>query len=343
MNPSAHFLTRIPQAQARQAAQMLIADQMGYTPPLSTPAFEDLRSLPQDTQRLSTLVEALSPESVNRSSPTPWYARSGLADLLNPAINVVSREYPAPEHRAFCRTLQARNFLPNRFLMGLDGFHVERVIEHGELVDIREADLDIEVEETQLSRWGAILSLTVESIANDDAGLFARSAEAMLAACYRREASDVFSTLESSPNLADGRSWFDSTNHLTVSAIDAAALASGLELLASQKFTDGEYLDAKPSVLVIPANVSITAGSVLQELQGLPIIKTARVESAYIFADPARTPAVALVGLDPVMAPTIEINPRRSARFCRQLSVEHKFSVLPLSRRGIVKISVGSL
>jgi len=67
MNPSAHFLTRIPQAQARQAAQMLLADQMGYTPPLSTPAFEDLRSLPQDTQRLSTLVEALCPESPTRS------------------------------------------------------------------------------------------------------------------------------------------------------------------------------------------------------------------------------------------------------------------------------------
>lgn len=342
MNPSAHFLTRIPQAQARQAAQMLLADQMGYTPPVSTPAFEDLRSLPQDTQRLSTLVEALSPESPTRSSPTPWYARSGLADLLNPAISVVSREYPVPEHRSFCRILQARNYLPNRFLMGLDGFHVERLIEGGELIDIREADLDIEVEETQLSRWGAILSLTVESIKNDDAGLFARAAEALISACYRREATDVFSTLESSPNLADGRSWFDSTNRLTVASINTEALASGLELLALQQFSDGEYLDAKPSVLVLPPNVSITAGSVLQELLGLTIIKTARVQSAYLFADPERTPVIALVGLDPTMTPNIEINPRPSARFGRQLSVEHKYAALPLSRRGVVKISVGS-
>ena len=341
MHPSSHFLTRIPPAQAHQAAQMLLAEQMGCKLPTSTPAYEDLRSLPQNVQRLSVLTETLFPES-GRSSPTPWYGRSGLADLLNPAIKVVAREYPAPEHRAFCRMLQARNFLPNRFLMGLDGFHVERVIEGGELIDIREADIDLEVEETRLSRWGAILSLTVESIANDDAGLFARATEALVSACYRKEATDVFSALESSPNLADGRSWFDATNSLTVATIDTAAIASGLELLALQQFSDGEYLDAKPSVLVLPPNVSITAGSVLQELQGLKIIKTGRVSSAYLFADPARTPAVALVGLDPVMAPTIEINPRPSARCGRQLSVEHKFSVLPLSRRGIVKISTGA-
>ena len=341
MNPSAHFLTRIAPTQAHQAAKMLIASQMGYEPPVSTSAYEDLRSLPEDAQRLSTLTETLFPES-GRSSPTPWYARSGLADLLNPAIKVVSREYPVPEHRSFCRILQARNYLPNRFLMGLDGFHVERVIEGGELIDIQEADLDLEVEETRLSRWGAILSLTVESIANDDAGLFARAAEALISACYRREATDVFSTLESAPNLADGRSWFDATNSLTVATIDTAAIASGLELLALQQFSDGEYLDANPAVLVLPPNVSITAGSVLQELQGLNIIKTGRVSSAYLFADPARTPAVALVGLDPTMTPNIEINPRPSARFGRQLSVEHKFSVLPLSRRGIVKISTGA-
>ena len=337
MHPSAHFLTRIPPAQAHRAAQMLLAEQMGCKLPTSTPAYEDLRSLPQNVQRLSVLTETLFPESGGSS---PWYARSGLADLLNPAIKVVAREYPAPEHRAFCRMLQARNMLPNRFFVGLDGFHVERVIEGGELIDIQEADLDLEVEETRLSRWGAILSLTVESIANDDAGLFGRAAESMLAACYRREATDVFSTLESSPNLADGASWFDATNSLTVATIDTAAIASGLELLALQQFSDGEYLDANPAVLVLPPNVSITAGSVLQELQGLNIIKTGRVSSAYLFADPARTPAVALVGLDPVMAPTIEINPRPSARYGRQLSVEHKFSVLPLSRRGIVKISV---
>ena len=341
MHPSSHFLTRIPPAQARQAAQMLLIEQMGCKLPTTTPAYEDLRSLPQDVQSLSVLTQTLFPES-ERSSPTPWYARSGLAILLNPAIKVVSREYPAPEHRAFCRMLQARNFLPNRFLIGLDGFHVERVIEGGELIDIREADLDLEVEETRLSRWGAILSLTVESIANDDAGLFARATEALASACYRKEATDVFSALESAPNLGDGASWFDATNSMTVASIDTAAIAAGLELLALQQFTDGEYLDAKPSVLVIPPNVSITAGSVLQELQGLKIIKTGRVQSAYIFADPARTPAISLVGLDPVMAPTIEINPRPSARYGRQLSVEHKFSVLPLSRRGVVKISTGA-
>ena len=91
MHPSAHFLTRIPPAQARQAAQMLITEQMGIKAPTTTIAFEDLRSLPEDARRLSTLTEALHPDK--RSSPSPWYARSGLIDLLNPpgsAVNSVS-------------------------------------------------------------------------------------------------------------------------------------------------------------------------------------------------------------------------------------------------------------
>jgi hypothetical protein len=340
MHPAAHFLTRISPNQARRAVEQLLTERMTGKPvPGANPALEDLRSLPADATRLSSLIEAMFPDS-KRSSPTPWHLRSGFTDLLDPAIRVVSREFPAPEHRTFTRMLEARNYLPNQFIVGIDGMIVEKIgSEGGEFHNIREVDLDIETGTTQLDRWGAILSLTVESIENDDSGLFARSTEGLVAACYRREATGVYSVLESSPTLADGAPWWNSSNEVSASAIDADAIAQALEVLANQKFSDGEYLDAAPVVLVLPASAKIAAGSVLEDMKSLKIIKTGRVSKAYLFADPTRAPAIGLAGFGD-MIPTIDTNPRPSRQYGLQLRAEHQFSVLPLSRKGVVRISV---
>jgi hypothetical protein len=231
--------------------------------------------------------------------------------------------------------------MEQQYLTALDGLQVEEVIESGEFQDIRESTLDIEREVTTLKRYGSILSLTVESVTNDLSGVFARSADGLIAACYRKEASAVYGALENGATLNDGQAWFDSTNSITSASV-AAALADGLEALAGQTYSDGELVDAQPSVILVPAGWDVTSSVELANLaaRGIRILTSGRVTSGFIFADPARTPALGLAGFS--LTPTIDLNNRRSAAYGLQLRVEHQFSVVPLSRRGIVKMTVSA-
>lgn len=354
MHPSAHFLTRIPPAQARQAAQMLLTEQMGIKAPTSTAAFEDLRSLPEDARRLSTLVDAMFPDA-KRSSPTPWYARSGLIDLLNPAVQVVAREFPLPIHRPFCRVLPAKSYLSQQYLIGLEGLTVDPVTEGGEFLETRESVTapfpggsfdtitgDIGAFEhitAEVKRYGRLLTLRVETIANDDAGYFGQATQALVAAAYRREAKAVFGLLEAGATLEDGNAWFDGTNSVTESTL-LGALDAAIAKMAGQTFISGEFVDAPPAYLIVPTAWRTLSDRTFINLidQGVKIVTSNQVTSGYLMADPAVAPALGLIGFD--LTPTVAINPKNSARYGLQMSVQHSFAVAPLSRRGIVKLTV---
>lgn len=355
MHPAAHFLTRIPPAQAHQAARMLITEQMGVKAPTSTAAYEDLRALPEDAQRLSTLVEALSPDA-KRSSPTPWYARSGLIDLLNPAVQVVAREFPLPIHRPFCRILEARSYLSQQYLIGLEGLTVDEVTDAGEFLETRESvTVDLPGGSTQtisgdigsfehivaqVKRYGRLLTLRVETVANDDAGYFGQATQALVAAAYRKEAKAVFGLLETGATLEDGGSWFDGSNSLTAANL-LAALDAAIEKMAGQSFISGEFVDAPPAFLVIPAGWRTLSDRTFANLsdQGIKIIISNQVTSGFLMADPTVAPSLGLIGFG-TMTPQVDLNPKPSARYGLQMRVEHNLAVAPLSRRGIVKLTV---
>lgn len=337
-----HFLQRLPTKVAARAAGQYVQEVLTQKPTANADhVLADLRSLAEEDRTLERLVRAVSPDEANRSSPTPWYTRSGLTDLLGPALNVVSREFPAPDHRAFCRVIPARNYMEQRYLTALDGLSVEEIREGGEFQDIRESTLDVEYETSTLKRYGSILSLTVESITNDLSGVFARSADALVASCYRKEAGDVYGALENGATLHDGNAWFDSSNSVSSASV-TAALADGLEALAGQTYSDGEMVDAQPSVVVVPAGWDVTSSNELANLaaRGIRILTSGRVTSGFIFADPNRTPALGLSGFS--LTPSIDLNNKRSAAYGLQMRVEHQFSVVPLSRRGIVKMTISS-
>jgi hypothetical protein len=349
MHPSAHFLTRIPPAQARQAAQMLITEQMGIKAPTSTIAFEDLKALPEDARRLSSLTEALHPDK--RSSPSPWYARSGLIDLLNPAVQVVAREFPLPIHRPFCRVLQARSYLSQQYLIGLEGLTVDPVTEGGEFLETRESvtvdgqtitgDIgSFEHIAAEVKRYGRLLTLRVETVANDDAGYFGQATQALTAAAYRKEAKAVFGLLENGATLEDGAAWFDDSNSVTESTL-LGALDAAIEKMAAQTFISGEFVDAAPAYLIVPAAWRTLSDRTFANLidQGIKIVTSNQVSHGYLMADPAVAPALGLIGFGD-LTPQVDINPKPSARYGLQMRVEHSFAVAPLSRRGIVKLTV---
>jgi hypothetical protein len=333
---------------------MLLTEQMGVKAPTSTVAFEDLRSLPEDARRLSTLVEALHPEK--RSSPSPWYARSGLIDLLNPAVQVVAREFPLPIHRPFCRVLQARSYLSQQYLIGLEGLTVDPVTDGGEFLETRESVTvelgggstqtitgDIGAFEhitAEVKRYGRLLTLRVETVANDDAGYFGQATQALTAAAFRRETKAVFGLLETGATLEDGNAWFDDSNSVSAANM-LAALDAAIEKMAGQTFISGEYVDAQPAFLVIPAGWRTLSDRTFANLidQGVKIVTSNQVSHGFLMADPAVAPALGLIGFGD-LTPQVDLNPKPSARYGLQMRVEHNFAVAALSRRGIVKLSV---
>ena len=73
--------------------------------------------------------------------------------------------------------------------------------------------------------------------------------------------------------------------------------------------------------------------------QGIKIVTSNQVTSGFLMADPTVAPSLGLIGFGS-MTPQVDLNPKPSARYGLQTRVEHNFAVAPLSRRGIVKLTV---
>jgi hypothetical protein len=337
-----HYLSRLPGAVAKRAATQLIQEQMNGKP-LSNPdpALADLRALDADSRSLEAMVDAIDPPERHRSSPTPWFQRSGFDDLLNPAIRVITRETPRPDHRAFTRLIPALDYREHTFLAGIGGMDVELVHDGGELTDADLSGLGFDTGVGHVKRYGRIATLRVEQVANDDSGAFGRLAQEMTLAAYRREAALTYSVLTSNPTLSDGDSLFIASNSAT-GASEAAALASGLEKFASQAFATGAYVGLQPATLIVPPSFS-TLGLEITNLasRGVRVIVSPYVTDGYLLADPTQAPVVGLFAFGEGV-PDVQLNPKRSSRFGIQLSVVHSFGVTALSRIGVVKMSITS-
>jgi hypothetical protein len=311
----------------------------GKQTPNADPALNDLRSLADEHRTLEQLVRAISPDEPARSSPTPWFARSGFDDLLNPAIRVITRETPRPDHRAFTRLIPALDYREHTFLAGIGGMDVELVHDGGELTDADLAGIGFDTGVARVRRFGRIATLTVEQATNDDGSVFGRLSQEMTLAAYRKEAGVVYSVLTSNPTLSDGDSLFIASNSATGASV-AAALEAGLEKFAGQAFATGAYVGLQPAVLIVPPSWS-TLGLEITNLasRGVKVITSPYVSDAYLLADPMQAPVIGLCAFADGV-PDVQLNPKRSSRFGIQLSVVHSFDAAALSRIGVVKLSI---
>jgi hypothetical protein len=337
-----HFLTRLPPAVARRAAAQFVQEQVsGSLTKNADPALLDIRSLDDGERSLEALVRAISPDEPGRSSPTPWFQRSGFDDLLNPAIRVITRETPRPDHRAFTRLIPALDYREHTFLAGIGGMDVELVHDGGELTDADLSGLGFDTGVGHVKRYGRIATLRVEQVANDDSGAFGRLAQEMTLAAFRREAALTYSVLTSNPTLSDGDTLFIAGNSASGATV-AAALEAGLEKFAGQAFASGAYAGLQPATLIVPPSWS-TLGLEITNLasRGVRVITSPYVSDAYLMADPNQAPVIGLFAFGEGV-PDVQLNPKRSSRFGIQLSVVHSFGVTALSRIGVVKMSITS-
>jgi hypothetical protein len=345
-----HLLTRLAPSTATRAAQQFLTRQIAPThaeTPL--PAVLDLEALPTEERTLQQMVEALNPADSHRAGQIPWTQRTALVDVLTPALNVLERSYPQPAHRAFTQIVPVMNFREQTFITGLDGLTLSVVPEHGEYQRVNERSIGVEIETAAMKVYGLILTLSRETLTNDSASrFFASAANALTGAAYRHEIGTVYGLLESNPNMADGQPWFDSSNSVTKPSI-LGALESGFSLFAGQQFQSGEYVDCQPGVLVVPASWSIMASDILSDILlsvgtgRLQIIKSGRISSAYLFANPAECPSIGLAGFGEVR-PSVELNNRipLNSNAGLELKIRHEYAAVPLSRVGVVKMSLTS-
>ena len=228
------------------------------------------------------------------------------------------------------------------------------VSESGELLNMPISDA--EAESVQASRFGNIISITPETIVNDDFDWIANQAAALGRAAARTIEATVFAKLLSNPTMSDGESLL-STAHGNIQTsggpISVANIDAGRVAMASQMDIDShDYLNIRPSILLC----SIASGGLARtvcnsqydpdsaarllvpnKINGLvnTIIDTPRVSTGwYLLANPTDAPVLEVVFLDGNQNPRIQQEESFRTKGL-SWSVELPFGVGVIDYRGI--------
>lgn len=343
MSAATDLLAKLaPATQERVIREYLTEVLSGKPAAGAHPGVADIKALAAHERSFGGIIRSMA----RGKGQMPALARTLLSSILDPALVELSKQYPLPVHRAFCAVQPVTNFLEQSFIGGFDALTVDPLNELSEFPVTSSDDISFELERGTVTQFGRVLRIPRRDVVNDGNGLFFKNAgAALLAAAYRREATALYGLLESGATLRDGQPWFDAINSTTQQNA-LGALEKGFELFAAQRYANGEYADNTPAVLVIPAEWVITVSNVITDIllniTRLTVIKTGRVTSGYLFANPAAHPAVVLAGLSQDVMPTIETNtkPDMSLDVGLELRISHSFGVVPVSRLGIVKMSV---
>lgn len=208
---------------------------------------------------------------------------------------------------------------------------------------------------------GAILSISFQSLVNDDLGAFLDPARDLGMAAGRTVENTVFAILAENaglgPNMGDGKSLFhaDHNNISTAAALSAASIEADRVVMASQTDVSGnQFLDLRPSVWLGPLASGGTA-RVINDAQYDPdtanklqkpnivrglfgeVVDSPRLSGAryYLFSDPNISPVLEVAFLNGESEPLIvaeEVFSSRGAKFRATLD----FGVAAIDHRGAV-------
>lgn len=228
------------------------------------------------------------------------------------------------------------------------------VNEAGELTNMPISDAT--AESVQASRFGNIISITPETIVNDDFDWIANQASALGRAAARTIEATVFAKLLSNPTMSDGESLLSAAHgniQTSGGAISVAAIDAGRVAMASQMDIDSnDYLNIRPSILLCALSSGGLARTVCNsqydpdsaarllvpnKINGLvnTIIDTPRVTTGwYLLANPSDAPVLEVVFLDGNQNPRIQQEESFRTKGL-SWSVELPFGVGVIDYRGI--------
>jgi hypothetical protein len=146
-------------------------------------------------------------------------------------------------------------------------------------------------------------------IENDDRNVVAAAFRDFGTAAGRRMAHDLGDLFDNNANLSDGSAWFNSTdgNDLTSGEVSVTGLQAMTAALRQMETPDGELMNSRPKIVMVPAEWEITAQVLVSaqlrerdpQFDELIVIVNPWLASGYwyLLADPAQAPAIALATL----------------------------------------------
>lgn len=231
----------------------------------------------------------------------------------------------------FCATGTVSDFRAhNRYRTGSFG-NLDGINELGEYIN--KSIPDGEKASIQASTKGNIINISRQAIINDDLGAFVGLSSMLGRAAARTIESDVYALLALNsglgPTMADGYTLFHANHgNLTAgAALSMAAIDADRVAMAMQKDVSGnDYLDLRPSVLLVPIGLGGTARTINDALydpdtanklqkpnmvNGLfrDIVDTPRLSGTrrYVFADAMEAPVLEVAFLDGNQTPYLEV------------------------------------
>lgn len=231
----------------------------------------------------------------------------------------------------FCATGSVSDFRAhNRYRLGSFG-NLDSINELGEYIN--KSIPDGEKSSIQADTKGNIINISRQAVINDDLGAFVGLSDMLGRAAARTIEADVYALLALNgglgPVMADGKTLFhaDHGNIGTGAALSVASIDADRVLMAGQKDISGnDYLDLRPSVLLVPTGLGGTA-RVINGAQYDPdtankmqrpnmvnglyadIVDTPRLSGTrrYSFADATTAPVLEVAFLDGNQQPFLEV------------------------------------
>ena len=182
---------------------------------------------------------------------------AALGDVVNKVL-IDAYEESAPTWRSFCAVRSVSDFKTNTGIRPSLMGQLDQVPPGGELkhASMKEATYPFKID-----TFGKMLTLDRRDLINDDLGVFLDTAKAMGQAARRKLSDLVYDTL-----LSAGTFFSAGNGNLLTgaeSALTADGLSKAITLLGSQRNEQGDDLDIKPAVLVVPSELALTAQALL--------------------------------------------------------------------------------
>jgi hypothetical protein len=275
--------------------------------------------------------------------------------LQNALNKELDRRYneAAPTYRQIARQKTFRDFRPHPMVRPGDFPTLQPVGEGGE---IKYGTIGEKAESVALVPYGIAISISRQTLINDDIGAIADMIADQGRAVARFEDATFYGMLLSGSN-ADGPTLLETTRQVfnttdltkagTNAAITVASLSVGRAAMMKKTSLGGNPLGVLPSVLLVGPDKLTEAQQIVAPIQAdaagnvnpfaglLRVVATARItgNAWYLFADPGDVPNFVYGFLEGAAAPRTRME-EPFGRQGMQLSVEHDFGVGAIDFRG---------
>lgn len=184
---------------------------------------------------------------MHTTSDFPSLLGNTVGRTLRRSYELAPKTFPA-----FCRQTSVPDFRPVSRVALSDISPMQAVSESGEY---QYATVGDSAEQYVVGKWGSIISISWETIINDDLSAFDRLPMAMGQEASQIESDVVYAIVTGNPNMADGLALFEANTHKNLAgagtAISVAALSAGRAAMRKQKAPKGRLLNLTPDHLVV--------------------------------------------------------------------------------------------